>query len=123
MKLTDTNAVIRYMYNDIPEQAEETRRQLESGVEITMEVLSECVFVLQSVYEVPRKDISIALTAFLDEACCQRGAVAREALRAYAMRNLGFIDCILLAEAMVNKREILTFDKKLSKTITCEKNR
>lgn len=118
MRLLDANAVIRYIYNDIPGQAEEVERLLKQGAEITIEVLAECVYVFQSVYGIPQGEISTALEAFLGEVYCCREKVARKALRFYSGRNLAFIDCILLSEVVINNREIITFDKKLNKAIT-----
>lgn len=117
MRLLDTNAVIRYVYNDIPEQAEEIERLLKQGAEITIEVLAECVYVFQSVYGIPREEISAALEAFLGEVYCRRKKIARKALHFYSGHNLAFIDCVLLSEVIINDREIITFDKKLNKTI------
>lgn len=117
MKLLDANAVLRYMLDDIPEQAEATQEAIRSGAEVTVEVLAECVYVLKGVYGLPRSEASRALLAFLDDVSCDRQHVASFALRVYGSANLDFVDCVLLAESKVNGREVITFDEKLCKAI------
>ncbi len=115
--LLDANACLRYLLNDINEQAADVAKFVEEGAEITLEVLAECVYVLDGVYSVGKPEISKALIAFLGEVACARSAIAKTALEFYAERNLDFVDCVLLAEAYVNNRAIVTFDKKLRKEI------
>lgn len=115
--LCDANAVLRYVLGDIPEQADETAAAVREGAEVTIEVIAECVYVLARVYEIPRKELSFALTELLEEVVCKRRDVAVSALRLYAERSLDFVDCVLAAEASVNGRSVLTFDKKLKKLI------
>lgn len=115
--LLDANAVLRYVLGDVPEQADETAEAVKHGAEVTAEVVAECVYVLAGYYEVPRVEISGVLLDVLDEAKCTRKEAVAEALRAFGSCNLDFVDCILLAEATVNRRDVLTFDKKLRERI------
>lgn len=111
--LLDANAVCRYLIHDIPEQAACAVEVIDAGdAELTIEVLAECIYVLTGFYGKPRVDVARVLGALLDEVWCGREKVAREALVLYGARKLDFVDCVLLAESTLNKRAILTFDKK-----------
>lgn len=112
--LLDANAICRYLIHDIPEQASSVVEVVDAGdAELTIEVLAECIYVLVGFYGKPRADVAHVLDALLDEVWCEREGVAREALAFYGTRKLDFVDCVLLAESVVNERAILTFDKKL----------
>lgn len=110
--LLDANAVLRYLLEDIQEQADEVAAAIERGAEVTVEVLAECVYVLSGVYEVPRSAIAESLGLLLDEVTCRRGGVAATALGLYAGSSFDFVDCILAAERDAAERDVLTFDKK-----------
>ena len=111
--LLDANAVLRYLLEDVQDQADAAAEAIEAGAEITIEVLAECVYVLSGVYRATRSDIAESLGILLDEVTCRRKRVAAAALGFYSGSSLDFVDCVLAAEAAENGREILTFDKKL----------
>lgn len=111
--LLDANAVLRYLLEDNEAQAEETARAVREDAEVTVEVLAECVYVLQGVYDVPRSMVAESLGTLLDDVACRRKAVSLEALGLYSGSRLDFVDCVLAAEHDVEGREVLTFDKKL----------
>lgn len=111
--LLDANAVLRYLLEDIQEQADEVAEAVACGAEVTVEVLAECVYVLSGVYEVPRSAIVESLGLLLDEVACQRRNAAAAALGLYAGSSLDFVDCVLAAEHDMSSRPVLTFDKKL----------
>lgn len=111
--LLDANSALRYLLEDNDNQAEEVARAIETGAEITLEVISECVYVLAGVYQVPRGYIAESLGILLDEIACRRKEVAASALGLYGASKLDFVDCILAAEHDVASRTVLTFDKKL----------
>ncbi len=115
--LLDTNACLRYLLCDIEAQATKAAEHIEQGAEVSLEVMCECVYVLDGVYNVKRDEICKTLAAFLDEVTCTRSKIAKTALEFFAKRNLDFVDCILLAEKHINNRVILTFDKKLNKEL------
>ena len=70
--LLDANAILRYLRNDIPSQANAVRTRLieaQAGrlvLEIHPLILAEVLFVLQSYYAVPRERIATVLNTFLD---------------------------------------------------------
>lgn len=111
--LLDANAVLRYLLEDIQEQADEVAEAVACGAEVTVEVLAECVYVLSGVYEVPRSAIAESLGLLLDEVACRRGNAAAAALGLYAGSSFDFVDCVLAAEHDISSKPVLTFDKKL----------
>lgn len=112
--LLDANAVLRYLLEDISEQADCVAEAIEAGAEVTVEVLAECVYVLAGVYHASRSDIAESLGVLLDEVACRRKRVAATALGLYSGSSFDFVDCILAAEASQSGRAVLTFDKKLN---------
>ena len=112
--LLDANAVLRYLLEDNPEQADITARAIKAGAEVTPEVIAECVYVLAGAYHVPRQDIAECLGILLDEVACQRKVPVASALGLYSASSLDFVDCLLAAEHGECGREVLTFDKKLN---------
>ena len=117
-KLLDANAVLRYLLEDIQEQSDCVAETIEAGAEVTVEVLAECVYVLSGVYHVSRSDIAESLGILLDEVTCRRKRVAAAALDLYSGSSFDFVDCVLAAEVAENRREALTFDKKLQSLLS-----
>lgn len=115
--LIDANVALRYLLEDNNTQAQKAAEIIESGAEITVEVLAECVYVLEGLYEVPRSRIAESLGILLDDVECRRNAVACAALGFYSGSKLDFVDCVLAAERSVLGRDICTFDKKLNNLI------
>ena len=121
MTLVDTNYVIRWFLEDIPEQAKVARRLFErapaSSLHLDRLILAEITFVLRSygynhgniaeiIYEISRFDAVAPLSP-------QEHA----ALSIYATTSLDYEDCFLIAEALKQENSgIDTFDKKLLKT-------
>lgn len=62
MKIVDANVVLRYLLNDIEDQAIIATNYLEQQkVDIPTEVIAEIVYVLEKVYKINRKKISSKL--------------------------------------------------------------
>ena len=57
----DTNYLLRYMLNDIPEQSKMAADIIMDGAEIYPETIPEAVYVLQKIYKIDRKNVSSAL--------------------------------------------------------------
>ena len=93
MQLVDANVLLRYLLNDIPEQAVVARQAIESGAAV--EILGD----------------------LCPKLICSRLNVLIEALEAYGSTSLDGADCVLLASAKVEQADVLTFDKKLKRAI------
>ena len=109
----DTNYLLRYVLNDIPEQAEKAAAVIMQGAEIYPEIVPEAVYVLQKIYKIERKDVSAALLDVLDDVSVERKRQLQEALVLYGRTNLDYVDCLLLSGFLYDRKDFATFDKKL----------
>lgn len=116
LTLLDTNACLRTLLDDIPEQASAAHRAIEDGAFTYPEVIAECVNVLGGrFYNVPRAKVAEAVSTLLDDVSCERGDIIRLALSFYAGTQLDFVDCMLAATHALQGCPVLTFDKKLAR--------
>lgn len=116
----DTNAILRLLINDIPEQHNAVRILLSktrSQFAIADTAIIELVFVLERHYGFSRHQIHEAVGGLmqLKEINCNR-ILFEKALPVYANHSaLSFEDCCLSTYATLNSAEPLwTFDKKLA---------
>ncbi len=116
-KLLDANAILRYLLNDIADQASVTEQAIKEGAFTIGEVLSEVVYVLQGVYKLDRKVIASSIGMLLDEIEVQNKPVIKEALNEYEIASLDYVDCLLYARAKLFNDSIVSFDKKLNNRI------
>ena len=116
--LLDADTILRYLLNDIPDQASETQQEIDKGAFTIGEVIAEVVYVLQGVYQLGRKDICTALTLFLDEINIQDKPVLKDALSEFENSSLDYVDCVLISRKKLLKDRILSFDKKLNKRLS-----
>ena len=111
--LLDANAILRYLLNDVADQALLARHAIEQGSQTTIEVLAEVVYVLSGVYQVSRETIAQVLQTLLMSVEIDRRAEALDALEIFGTGNLDFVDCVIAARAVLAGQPVLTFDKKL----------
>ncbi len=116
MKIVDANVVLRYLLNDIKDQARIATNYLEQQkVNIPTEVIAEIVYVLEKVYKISRKEISSKLNSLISYSNIEieNKDVITESFKIYAQRKLDFVDSVLCAYKRIRNVEILTFDKKI----------
>ena len=113
MPILDANVILRYLLQDIPEQAEEAKRAILAGAATTTEVLAEVVYVLSGIYRANRSIISDTLGSFIQEVDVPNKAAVRYAFKLFGSSHLDFVDCILAGYHHISGMEIITFDKKL----------
>lgn len=116
MKVVDANVVLRYLLNDVPEQAEYAASIIEGeAVTIPNEVLAEVVYVLSGVYGAGREHIAQSLRELLSYRTvrCPDTPAALTALEHYESTRLDFVDCLLIGTA-ASGAEVVTFDTELS---------
>lgn len=120
MKIIDANIVLRYLLRDNIELHKKAVVIIESNrLFLPNEIAAEIVYVLESVYGIPKKEIKEVLTLlftkenfeFIDK------DVILFALRYYAEYNLDYADALLVSYSKIHKAEVLTFDKRLLKII------
>jgi predicted nucleic-acid-binding protein len=119
----DANAILRYLRNDVPEQAnivEARLLQAQTGgliIDLHPLVLAEVLYVLKSNYSQSRERIASALLTFLNTP----GVVVpeedrvRKALERYRDHNVRFIDAFLATLGAETSHPIFSFDKGLDK--------
>ena len=101
----DTNVLIRHLTGDPPDLAARAAAALGSGERLLMPdlVLAECVYVLESFYEVERAQVAALMRAVI--ALPAIGTVAPDtllrALEVYELDRLDFAEAYLVAQAEV----------------------
>ena len=78
---------------------------------------AECVFVLESLYEHPRGDISSALGKLISSPGVEIGwaSIHLDALERYRKTKVHFVDCLLAATAAAEETPLATFDQDFRK--------
>lgn len=114
MTLIDTNAILRYLLDDITEQADAAQEVIKKGAYTLDAVLAEVVYVLTKSYGVARDKVGKMLIQFLDEIAIREKDVIVCALRVYSASSFDFVDCLLIARKEVLGEDVFTFDKKLA---------
>lgn len=124
--VVDANILIRFKTKDEPEQAEKGRQLFqrvidgEINIAIPEIVLAEVVYVLSSprIYNLSRQEVSEYLIDFikLKGVIISNRALLTEALLIYSEHPIDLADAYLTAMvALKHAKEVITFDKRLSK--------
>jgi predicted nucleic acid-binding protein len=122
--LVDTNVLVRFLVADHPKhfaQATEWFGKAEKGnveLEISLLVVAETTFVLESVYQKTRKEIVEVLTIVLAQPWItvkDRGVFS--VLWKHYLNGFHFVDSWLLAVHEMEGFEVLSFDQKLTKAL------
>ncbi|MDD2974217.1 MAG: PIN domain-containing protein [Aliarcobacter cryaerophilus] len=115
----DTNYIIRYLINDDEKMAEIAENIILNSITyISNEVLSEVIYVLSGVYNIPKKDICdmlIQLISF-ENIEVENKIILIDTIKIFQDKSLDFVDCLLCRYS--KEDEIKTFDKKLLKCIS-----
>jgi len=118
-RVVDTNVILRYLLADHEGHFGRAKafmdkvRDGEIRAYVSDAVLAECVYVLLKVYEVPKQRIADSLSAILS----LRGttgpnvAAMQSALGTFAVRNIDFVDALVLAVAEHNNWPCFSFDR------------
>ncbi len=112
----DTNVIMRYLLDDNEEQALIAEHLIDGGAWTTPEVLAEVTYVLDSVYEVKRDEITTALEMMANVLTFQPDAVTRSAIGEFGRTKLDFVDCMAVAYGLHGER-VFTFDKEVNKQL------
>lgn len=115
--LLDTNAILRFLLDDLHEQYEMTKQAIEdSDCILILPVVQEAVYVLEGYYNVPRDRIVQSFIDLKDAVMIEDEDVCLKAFEYYTEQpKLDFADCILCGYHSVRKIDVLTFDRKLRK--------
>ena len=115
--LLDTNAILRFLLDDLHDQHEVIKRAIEeSDCILILPVVQEAVYVLEGYYNVPRDRIVQSFTDLKDAVMIEDEDVCLKTFEYYTEQpKLDFADCILCGYHSVRKIDVLTFDRKLRK--------
>jgi predicted nucleic acid-binding protein len=123
--LLDTNVVIRHLTGDPPAMAKRATRFLASASELVLAdvVVSECVYVLESFYEVPRARIAELMRAALTmPSVLADTELLMRALEVYEFGRIGFADAYLVSSAeLTGVGRIASFDKGIDRIGSVER--
>lgn len=117
MQLVDANVILRYILWDHESLAEQAQAIIErEEVEIPFEVVSEVVYVLESVYETGRADIQASVAGLLNylNIRVSEPDVLSEGLRLFATTRLDFVDALLVGYHRIRQAKVFSFDKKVN---------
>jgi len=129
--IPDTNAIIRYLVRDVPEQCAEIEpwfEKVRTGKEKALlleSVLVESVYILTKYYKVPKNETAESLIGLLH----YKGLINDDkdvldaALTLFAESGLDPVDCLVLARARRDNLHVVTFDKALKRLATTGKEK
>ena len=116
--LVDANIMLRYLLNDVEDQARQAREIIQGGRAYSYpEVLAEVIYVLTNSYGYTRTEIGTAMRALLDDMYFYDRGVLITAFNFYEYANVDFVDALLIGRAIVNGEQVATFNKKVSRIL------
>ena len=120
MKILDTNIIIRFFINYVPESHKIAYDIITAeNVFVASEVIAEVIYILTKYYEIDRKQTGEKLARFmeLDNVSVENLSVVRKSIELFVQTSLDYVDCLLCAYHTECGYEVCTFDKKLKKLI------
>jgi predicted nucleic acid-binding protein len=116
----DTNVLIRHLTGDPPEMAARASAQLASGEPLLLAdlVFAECVYVLESFYEIARPMVAQLMRSALTLDCLKTidAALLGRALEVYEIDRLDFAEAYLVAQAeSTGVGAIVSFDRTIDR--------
>ena len=119
MHAIDTNVLVRLLARDDPAQLASAEAFVQAGAWVSLLVLMETVWVLDSVYRIKPGPLADGVEMLLDhrQIVVQDAHLVKLALEKYRKRPvLGFSDCLILEVACAAGHIPLgTFDRRLGK--------
>ncbi len=117
MRAVDTNVLVRLLARDDAAQVARAERFVERGAWVSLLVLQEAMWVLESIYECSRGGVATILAMLLehDKLVLENPAVVRQALADFRSSNtVEIADCLILNAARAAGHTPLgTFDRRL----------
>ena len=120
MRFLDTNIFIRFLTDDVPAKADACEKIFKKAVEkeetlfTTDLVIAEIVWVLESFYELPKKEIQDKVEKILNtpNLICPHKDQILSALVLYSEKNIDYIDaCNALTLKEKGIEELYSYDK------------
>lgn len=122
----DTNVLIRHLTGDPPDRGRRATALLASGERLLLTdlVLAECVYVLESYYEVPRAQVATLMRAAVALPSIETidPASLLRALEVYEVVRLDFAEAYLVALAeATGVGEVVSFDRAIDRVTTVKR--
>ena len=122
----DTNVVVRHLTGDPPDAAARATEYLRSETELLLAdlVAAETVYVLESYYETPRGQVSLAVRSLIafESVVCVDPALLLRAIEVYEVDRLDFAEAYLVACAeSTGVGRIASFDRSLDRVRSIER--
>lgn len=119
----DTNVIIRHLTGDPPDMAERATALLASGEQLLLTdlVVAECVYVLESFYEVERRAVADLMRAVIASPYLHTTvpALLLRAVSVYEEARIDFAEAYLVAQAEVTGvGRIASFDRSIDRVPT-----
>jgi predicted nucleic-acid-binding protein len=119
----DTNVLIRHLTGDPPEMAARATAALDAADELLLAdlVVAECIYVLESFYEVERDQVADLMRAAIALPSIKTvdSAMLRRALAVYEVERLDFAEAYLVAQAeTTGVGSVLSFDRSIDRVST-----
>jgi len=86
-----------------------------SGAYTKPEVIAEVVYVLKSVYSIPKDKIASIVCGLSNIIQIENSDCVIYAINLFASVSLDFVDCLLIAYHRINHENVFSFDQKLNK--------
>ena len=119
MRAVDTNVLVRLVVRDDPEQVDRAEAFVAPGAWVSLLVLAEAVWVLDSVYGLNRKRIGTVVGMLIehDRLTLQDEDVVRKAHSMFERgRAIGFSACLIVAVARkAGHVPVGTFDRRMAR--------
>ncbi len=117
----DTNAFLRYLLNDVPDQANQVAELFKAAKTNELKIYApqiiifEIAFALDKYYKFPKNKIVDKLGVLLTTPYLQIQdvRVLQDALILFNSKSLDFVDCFLNCFAQNKDAKLFTFDKNL----------
>lgn len=120
--ILDTNIILRFLLNDNKQQAEYAEKLFikspKHSLIVPDLVVAEIAYVLLSHYEFSKEEVIDKLSVLLTyEAFKLNNKVLKPALYYFKEKPISFVDAYLCALSNLSKTPLITFDKKLPRSI------
>lgn len=121
--ILDTNSFLRFLLNDVPEQANEVSKLFskakakELDIYVSQIVIFEIEFALEKYYKFEKEEITNKLGTIISTPYLkvQDADIFQEAVVLFNNHSLDFVDCFLICQARLKNFKLQTFDKNLQK--------
>ena len=119
--IIDTNSILRFLLDDIPEQNAEVQKLFRQAKKTNLEIIvSEIVifeinFILEKYYRFRKEEIieKLGIIVSSNYLNIESREIFTSALKLYRENNISLVDCFLLVKAEIEEAELFTFDDKM----------